>query len=127
MSSVPVVSASDCYLLGLDSLSVSSLPSEELEEEAEAEGEEEVLGDLEVNPYDGLPFSSRYYTMLEERRRLPVWSVKDSLMELLESHSIIVLCGKSGAGKSTQVSAWVTLKQPRHRCKITVKQKSRCK
>ncbi|XP_072570275.1 ATP-dependent RNA helicase DQX1 isoform X2 [Paramormyrops kingsleyae] len=44
--------------------------------------------------------------MLEERRRLPVWSVKDSLMELLESHSIIVLCGRSGAGKSTQVPQW---------------------
>ncbi|XP_048876772.1 ATP-dependent RNA helicase DQX1 isoform X2 [Brienomyrus brachyistius] len=27
-------------------------------------------------------------------------------MELLESHSIIVLCGKSGAGKSTQVPQW---------------------
>uniref|UniRef100_A0A671NCZ8 Putative pre-mRNA-splicing factor ATP-dependent RNA helicase DHX32 n=1 Tax=Sinocyclocheilus anshuiensis TaxID=1608454 RepID=A0A671NCZ8_9TELE len=61
---------------------------------------------LELNQFDGLPFSSRYYKLLRERKGLPVWVAKCEFMDSLMSSQIMIVTGTAKTGQSTQIPQW---------------------
>ncbi|KAG9267465.1 putative pre-mRNA-splicing factor ATP-dependent RNA helicase DHX32 [Astyanax mexicanus] len=75
----------------------------------ECKGCEEVLGfgdDLELNRFDGLPHSSRFYSLLQERQQLPVWSSRAEFLQNLKTNQILLLSASCRSGRSSQVPQW---------------------
>ncbi|KAM7381446.1 hypothetical protein PAMA_012332 [Pampus argenteus] len=62
--------------------------------------------DLELNQFDGLPFSSRYYKLLKERKTLPVWKVRCEFEDALANNQLLVVSGTAKTGRSTQIPQW---------------------
>ncbi|XP_018554812.1 DEAD/H (Asp-Glu-Ala-Asp/His) box polypeptide 32a isoform X1 [Lates calcarifer] len=78
-------------------------------ESEECPGGEDSFGfgdDLELNQFDGLPFSSRYYKLLKERKALPVWKVRCEFEDALVNNQLVVVCGTAKTGRSTQIPQW---------------------
>uniref|UniRef100_A0A7N8YK49 DEAH-box helicase 32 (putative) n=1 Tax=Mastacembelus armatus TaxID=205130 RepID=A0A7N8YK49_9TELE len=62
--------------------------------------------DLELNQFDGLPFSSRYYKLLKERKTLPVWRLRCEFDDTLVNNRLVIVAGTAKTGKSTQIPQW---------------------
>jgi len=56
-----------------------------------------------LNPWTGIAFSNRYYSILETRQKLPVYQFKDELVEAVRKNQFVVVEGETGSGKTTQV------------------------
>jgi len=55
-----------------------------------------------TNPFNGRPYSDRYYSILEKRKTLPVWEQRAEFLKVFGSTQIMILQGETGSGKTTQ-------------------------
>lgn len=64
--------------------------------------------------------SNQYQEMLSFRRALPVWKFKDDLLNVIRTCPVVIVCGETGCGKSTQVPSFILENELSHgrSCKI---------
>ncbi|KAM9298490.1 putative ATP-dependent RNA helicase DHX57 isoform 2-T3 [Morus bassanus] len=52
--------------------------------------------------------SSRHFqSMLYERQKLPAWQERETILNLLKSHQVVVVSGMTGCGKTTQIPQFI--------------------
>lgn len=52
--------------------------------------------------YEQLTQSAGYQKMLEQRKRLPAWGMRERIVDLIRSSRVVIVCGETGSGKTTQ-------------------------
>ena len=63
----------------------------------------DIIFKSKVNPLTGNPFSKRYYEILKDRKKLPVFDFLNTLEEALEKTQVLIVEGETGSGKTTQI------------------------
>uniref|UniRef100_A0A8D0AI20 DEAH-box helicase 32 (putative) n=1 Tax=Sander lucioperca TaxID=283035 RepID=A0A8D0AI20_SANLU len=71
-----------------------------------SQGDKEYDDILELNQFDGLPYSSRFYKLLSERKELPVWKAKCEFMDTLAKGQFVIVSGSAKTGRSSQIPQW---------------------
>lgn len=56
-----------------------------------------------VNPLNNHRYSSNYFRLLEDRKKLPIYEARSNVLTALKNNQVIVLEGETGSGKTTQV------------------------
>ncbi|KAF1887143.1 hypothetical protein Lal_00040740 [Lupinus albus] len=51
--------------------------------------------------------TQRYQDMLKIRARLPIAALKGDILQLLKEYDVLVVCGETGSGKTTQVPQFI--------------------
>ncbi|XP_069463895.1 putative ATP-dependent RNA helicase DHX57 isoform X2 [Ambystoma mexicanum] len=63
---------------------------------------------LKICKHFRLKQSSRsYQSMWEERRNLPAWQKRETILDLLKMHQVLVVSGMTGCGKTTQIPQFI--------------------
>lgn len=58
---------------------------------------------VDMNPLTNVPYTPRFYQLLDKRQRLPVWAAREEFLKLMAVHQVVVLVGETGSGKTTQL------------------------
>lgn len=72
------------------------------------------LESADLNPFTGAGFSSKYTTILKQRRNLPVHAQREEFLAAYHSSQIMVFVGETGSGKTTQVPQFVLYDEMPH-------------
>lgn len=51
--------------------------------------------------------SPRFQTMLRSRTQLPMWHFRQEVVDAVEQEQVVIICGETGCGKSTQVPSFL--------------------
>jgi ATP-dependent RNA helicase DHX29 len=51
--------------------------------------------------------SPRYNHMLQSRMQLPMWQFRQQVVDTVEREQVVIICGETGCGKSTQVPSFL--------------------
>ncbi|XP_027721058.1 putative ATP-dependent RNA helicase DHX57 [Vombatus ursinus] len=51
--------------------------------------------------------SRQYQSILQERRSLPAWEERETILDLLSKHQVLVVSGMTGCGKTTQIPQFI--------------------
>ncbi|GAA5960522.1 hypothetical protein JCM3765_003663 [Sporobolomyces pararoseus] len=57
--------------------------------------------------FERLTETEGYRKMLDQRKRLPAWGMKEKIVGLIKRERVVIVCGETGSGKTTQVPAFV--------------------
>ncbi|GAA5821485.1 hypothetical protein JCM11251_004646 [Rhodosporidiobolus azoricus] len=57
--------------------------------------------------YEELQGTEGYRRMEEQRRRLPAWGMREAIVDLVRKERVVIVCGETGSGKTTQVPAFI--------------------
>ncbi|KAI3322622.1 helicase associated domain-containing protein [Xylariaceae sp. AK1471] len=49
----------------------------------------------------------RFQAMLQSRMQLPMWQFREQVLETVEREQVVIICGETGCGKSTQVPSFL--------------------
>ncbi|KAL8852735.1 MAG: hypothetical protein Q9221_002365 [Calogaya cf. arnoldii] len=48
-----------------------------------------------------------FLNMMRQRKNLPIWGFKNEILQTIFGHQIVIVCGETGCGKSTQVPSYI--------------------
>ena len=89
-------------------------PSEQPREEEHDQRVVETCRELEVTDgrelitlWKSKASSPSYNHMLQSRMKLPIWNYKVELLTAIENNQVVIVCGETGSGKSTQLPLYI--------------------
>ncbi|BFZ63806.1 hypothetical protein YB2330_004938 [Saitoella coloradoensis] len=60
-----------------------------------------------VQEWDRISNRNSYRIMEQKRRDLPMWGWKERILNMIEEEQVLIVCGETGCGKSTQLPSFL--------------------
>lgn len=72
------------------------------------QGEKDLIMDAQLTQeYKDKMKNQKYQKMLQARKKLPAYNMKDKIVDLVQTHQVVVISGETGCGKTTQVPQFI--------------------